>query len=265
MSDPNQYVFESFTVPVQLDTQEKLRALQDDPSAGFLPFSHLEKSTATEMLDYLGDRRRYPAGLGNRLQEIYLRNRRDIGDAEARRAMFSLAYVYGDFALNAAQQHAYLSRLEEELRDDHFNPGVTIADDFPDGHAGLAAVVRFVDVRSVRDEAHQRTTYDPLKVSQRRTIAAQSGDAAAHKQVGDRYTVDEQPAEVEQRILTFLEQTRVAELRALVPEVQANEARRLAFWTERLRDTRKHGAAWIIGKDLLAQLEQIEPPTAQMG
>lgn len=253
----NQFVFEGFEVPVQLDTQEKLIALRDDPHAGFLPFSHKEKSQATEMLDYLGNRQAYPAGLGNRLQEIFLRNRRDLGEDEARRAMFSLAYEYGDYALNAKQQHSRLQSLQNELNEEHFKPGVSVAEDFPAGHLGLPAVIRFIDVLAVREKKTQNTVYDPLKVSEVRSIARNNEDDKQHKKVGDRYTATDIPAEVQQRLDAFMEQTTIAQLRPVVGQALANEAQRLEFWTNRLRDTRSHGAAWIIGKQILPQVETV--------
>lgn len=254
----DQLVLESsaFELPVQLDTQEKLIALRDDPLAGFLPFSHQEKSQATEMLDYLGNPKVYPAGLGHRLQEIFMRNRRDIGDAQARRAMFSLAYEYGDYAFNAQRQYALLGQLQAELEEDHFNPHVTIAEDFPDGHAALPAVIRFVDIRAVRESNRMLTPYDPLKVDKDRTIQANSEDDKKHKTVGDRYTAERVAGEVAQRMDAFAEQTTVAELRVLLPDVLTNEAVRFEFWSARLRDTRKHGAAWIVGKQLVQQLDE---------
>lgn len=256
--DTDQLVLEEhgFELPSNLDTQEKLKALEDDQNAGFLPFSHLEKSQATEMLDYLGNPREYPAGLGNRLQEIFLRNRRDLGEAEARRAMFSLAYEYGDFAQNAQQQLSALERLVAELFTDHLNPTVTVMEDFPDGDPAIPAVVRYTDVLAVRSSRSLLTPYDPLKVAKDRSINANSEDELQHKKVGDRYTTGDVPGEVMQRIERFIHDTTVAEFRPLAVAATENERIRYKFWMDRLYDTKKHGAAWIIGKQLVGKLEK---------
>jgi len=255
----DQLSFEGFQFPAQLDTREKLQALQSDPHAGFLPFTDAEKTVGSELLDYLGDYRQYPAGVGNRLQEIFLRQRRVGGAAMANRALISIAFEYGDFALNAQAQLGAMQGMRAELADDHFNPGVSVAEDFPDGHIGIAPLVRFVDVLALREEGVQLTVFNPLKGIERRSVKANSDDKLQHKVIEDRYTTPELDKEVSDRIDAFTEQTRIGLVRPILDAAIANETVRLDFWTNRLRDTRRHGSAWIIGKQIL---QQIEPSTS---
>jgi hypothetical protein len=255
MSVDQQLPLEGFFVPAQLDTREKLLALRDDPNAGFLPFTDAEKTMGSEMLDYLGNKAAYPAGLGNRLQEIFLRQKGVGGIDMAKRALISVAFEYGDFALNAQAQLAALRDLQDEFKDDHFNPGVTLAEDFPEGHPGIAPLVRFNDILMLRQEGVQVTTFNPLKGIERRTVKANSTDTLQHKVIEDRYTTPETPEEVAYRIDSFSESTRIATVRPLVDAAVANEQARFDFWTARLRDTRRHSSAWIIGRQLLERVE----------
>ncbi len=255
MSSDQQLTFEGFQFPAQLDTREKLLALRDDPNAGFLPFTDAEKTVGSELLDYLGDHRQYPAGVGNRLQEIFLRQRRVGGGAMANRALISVAFEYGDFALNAQTQLGAMQGMRAELADDHFNPGVSIAEDFPDGHPGIAPLVRFTDVLALREEGVQHTVFNPLKGVERRTVKANSDDKLQHKVIEDRYTAPELDKDIAERIDAFSEQTRIGLVRPLLDKAIASEAIRLDFWINRLRDTRKHGSAWIIGRQILQKIE----------
>lgn len=255
MSGEQQLVFTGFEVPVQLETREKLQALNDDPHAGFLPFSDQEKVQAFEMLDYLGNSRQYPAGLGNRLQEIYLRQRRLFDDQSARRAMWSLAYEYGDFAANAHTQLTALQQLQAEFAVDHYNPNVTLEEDFPDGHAGFIPLIRYMDVVTLRDHGVQLTPFNPLKVVTDRAVAANNEDNIRHKTVTDPYTAKHTLKPVQERIDEVVHTTRIGEVRIPLDAAVKNEQARYDFWVSRLRDTRKHGSAWIIGRKLLEELE----------
>ncbi len=254
----DQLVFEGFEfspIPAQLEDREMLMALGDDNRAGYLPFSRTEGRTALDIVDYLDNKSQYPAGLGNRLQEVYRRQLRVGGKQMAERALKSLAFVYGDFAFNAQSQLVALESLHIDLIDDHFNPNFTLAQDFPDDHVGFAPLVRYMDVVALRDKGVQHTVFNPIKIETTRTILANNGDDKKHKTIADPYTNQNVSPQVQQRINQVVDTTRVGEVRKPLDAAVKNEQARLDFWAARLRDTRKHGAAWVIGRKLLEDLE----------
>ena len=250
--------FEGEYFTQELDTQEKFIALSDSPTAGFLPFSNRETSQAFEMLDYLENRAKYPAGVGNRLQEIFLRQRNALngGIAVAVRTLQSLAYEYGDYALNALEQLGAMDVLLAELKDGHFNPGVKVSEDeFESGANGLIAVVRFKDVQEVLKSGRSSTVFDPLKTVEHRKIDPNDTTKEKHKTVGDLYTsFGETDDAVLLRIERFMDETTIAQLRPLAHAARDNEFHRYNFWRYVVESTRAHGAAWTVGKTILGQL-----------
>ncbi len=237
-------------MPDQLDTQAKLKVLWEDELAGFLPATNHEKNQAVELLDYVGNPK-YPAGIGNRLQEIFLRQKNAEGPEMAKRALISIALEYGDYLINATDQAMALETLRAGIHNCP-NPFVSLEEELGKGHLGFAPLVRFIDLSEMRDKGYvSGAKFSPMYSRSNRN----NSDDTRNKTVDDPYTVPQPRKDVAKRIEAKAQELTIGDSRQLVVEALTDQQKRAAFWEARLRETRAHGAAWIIGRKILEELE----------
>ncbi len=175
----------------QLNIRERLTAIHEDPRAGFYPTTHREKNTVLAFLDYL-DNPANPLGANNQRLEIFNHQERlkDKGLVEVggERSIESLTYELVDYFLDARKQLVALQDLETYVAE-MMNPSVTLADELPQGHVGLLALVRYKDIAAYASAQKRRKTQfiDPLTTKEDRW--AKSNDPGKHKTVHDQYTL----------------------------------------------------------------------------
>lgn len=254
MAGHNQEGFElgeEFSLPEHLDTIQKLQALQNDPRAGFLPTTHQEKNQAIELLDYL-DNSDYKAGLGNRLQEIFLHQKALLGPVRAKYALMSIAFEYGDYLTSASRQLSDLYLLEAKVSECP-NPSPTLAEEIGESHPGMAPLIRYMDLSEVRSKGFlSGVGFDPLHTIEDRNSELEPDK---NKNIEDPYTGKHPDPIVLDRIIEKTHSLTIGATRESVKAAIKDQTARRDFWLERMRQTRAHGAAWIIGKRVLTNLE----------
>lgn len=234
----------------ELDLMGKMRALLRDPNAGFLPTSHDEKNHALAHLDYL----ERPGKIAHQLEEIRRHEENRVGfgtpagKSAGRRALFSIAFEYGDYLANASSQMPKLHNLWIGIRDCP-NPNVTLVEEFGVEHSGFAPFVRYFDLSQIPKKGHvQGISYDPLHTKPNRQKAY---DEDRNKTVEDQYTADKIDPLVAARIAHVCETLTIGSARPIIEAALNDQNKRKIFWTARLRETRLHGAARPIADRVL--------------
>lgn len=237
----------------ELNLMGKMRTLLRDPNAGFLPTTHNEKNNALAQLDYL----ERPGKIAHQLEEIRRHEENRVGFktpaglAAGRRALFSIAFEYGDYLANATNQIPKLQDLWKGIRDCP-NPNVTLTEEFGSEHPGFAPLVRYFDLSQIPKKGHVAgITYDPLHTRPNRQKA---DEEYRNKTVEDQYTADETDPAVAARIAHISETLTIGSARQLIEDALNDQNKRKLFWTARLRETRLHGAARPIADRVLNNL-----------
>lgn len=212
----------------QLSSRNRMLAIHNDPRAGFLPFSDIEKNNVMTFLDDL-DNPKYPLGVSNQLLEVFNHQERlyprdpEMG---ADRALQSIVYVLGDYLSNASQQLGLLRDLEARMAE-AVNPNVTLLDQFGPDELAYAALARFSDVqRFVSDGVVDHKLGNILKTGEHRWTRRGPG---RHKVVHDQYTHDTIDPVYVEHIDEFAASTDVREARGLVYRAVTNEQARSVF------------------------------------
>lgn len=256
--------------PLFLDSQEftpegeatllgKVNGLDRGTSAGFTPTTHQEKNQAFELLDYEADHQADRLLPQKRLQEIFVhqmvvfRNREYPGQklsgtvrAEAaeyaQRALLSIGLEWGDYLLNAQKTGADLNAISGVV-DDCPNPKAPLLDEIDADHPGIPALVRFLDLTSLRENGFPRDFgFDPMHTIVRRIESADSPELR-HKFIEDPYTTAEPAPAVKERIAETAKELTIGALRKVMPRADSAQYQRAAFWQERLREMHKHHLA----------------------
>jgi hypothetical protein len=217
-----------------LDTPNRLRAINEDPRAGFLPTTNTEKNRVLAFLDYL-DNPAYKMGINNQFWEIanhQERNRNGSRNPNLRgpRAMESIVYELGDYLANATTSLAGLRDLEVQLSGIH--PSIPLAEETElDGQPGLATLGRFVDLRDVQREKPIEGIKDPLLTRTRRWTKDGPGQ---HKAIEDRYT-GSQPDYAGQAI-ERVKSLKAKDARKVLGSAITDQEKRQEFFALRLRE-----------------------------
>lgn len=280
-----------FREPWQLTTQERLQILHDDPRAGFLPATHQEKNWALSLLDYIDiwdpetDLRTPVEGTlrrtGGQLHEVNLHQRKAYLVAhgenpkrrnkylnatqqqamkEGYRAVASIVSSFGDFVDNAVIQKQYLESFKDDLADTDF-PLIPLSEEPGLDHPGLPAFMRFYDLWYWREQGQPPVSdFDPLRTKVKKEVPTTTGEA----RVEDPYTTPQRDQAVEAHIgylagLLTVGAVRVITIegRSLMNATLDDQQKRIAFWTERLKEARAYGGSSMV-PDLFWQRHGID-------
>ena len=268
------------TIPSdQLDTPTQLKALYADKRASFLPASHLEKGTAMRLLSYVrpldqaaemhSAAQGHPAQTAGQLQEIFLHQLkpmlpdRKAGEAAGKEALHSVVLEYGDFLTNALTHKEHLRLLDKAVAACP-NPSVTLAEELGLDHPGLPGFARYYDLSEYRAKGRSPIPgYDPLHVIERRQgLTDEDRQAGRNKYIEDEYTTGEKSTVISDRITELAQILHLGPLHlrrgraqfTLTEEAVRDQQFRINFWTARLREAQKHGAARPAAKMVLEQL-----------
>ncbi len=221
----------------KLDNHEKLSALLDDPSAGFLPATNREKTKALTLLDYVNR----PDGTADQHMEIFTHVQRfeykNSGMREGLRAVESNIYEMGDYAADAFHSHEKLSELQM-LVSEVLNPKLTLEVAIGPEHPGFAVLKRFTDLRELYRAKYAKVMYytkDPMCTTEDRTSRVGEGK---HKTIHDRYTEPHPQPHIIEAIQEFAATTQIGDVRQLIADALSNEERRAVFFMERLHEMR---------------------------
>lgn len=244
----------------ELSTRQKLEGLRDDPHAGFLPATHREKNYAVALLDYLKNPKTI-AGTANQLQEIFIHQAKPKKEGETyeprkgRRALVSVTYEIGDYLVQATRQKIALEKLAK-LVVDCPNPSALLLDEVGKSHEAYGPLVRYMDLLAFRDQGSLVTEFDPLGTTEDRS--PYQDFQGKNKTVEDKYTAQTADAVVIARINSEIAKLTIGDLRSVAGDAVSNEAKRAEFWTERLKEVMKHGAARHIARSVVAKADRIQ-------
>lgn len=264
----------------QLNTPERLRVLNVDPRANFLPTTHQEKNWALSLLDYIDiwdpetDLRTPVEGTlkrtGGQLHEVNLHRRKVYLEnhnedpkrrnkhlnatqqkamREGYRAVASIVFSFGDFVDNAIIQKQYLESFKDDLADTDF-PLIPLSEEPGLNHPGLPAFIRFYDLWHWREQGKPPVAdFDPLHTKIKEEVPSQPGVA----RVEDPYTAVEKDQAVEDRIAYMAGQLTVGEVRTtlvngrpLAEEVIRDQQKRADFGAARLQEASEYGGTLFV-------------------
>jgi hypothetical protein len=244
-----------------LTTTEKLDAVMGDERASFMPVMSQEKNDAQELLDYL-DPQQYRGGVHERLIQIYdrqLKNGRALkvrdpvieGEkppqprrlsmaetiAQAKDAVRSKLYTYGDYLMNAQAEFNNLSVLYAAIIDEP-NPAISLSEVLTEPeYEGIdpRSFVRYMDLKYYHD-------LTPEQQGRRRTMVTledrSNPTEEKHKTVEDRYTAADMPLVVQIYVESRLKELTVGDVRKNIVEATEDQYNREAFWRMVLGDVR---------------------------
>lgn len=222
----------------QLGTRERMRAINGDPRAGFLPVTHNEKNMVLAFLDYQ-DNPKYQLGIKNQLLEIansHLRKYGVVGQRYAQEAPISITHELADMLRNARTQLAVLRDLEARIQDCP-NPRVTLAEEIGDTHPGYAPLVRYLDLKELHDTGFVAgLKRDPLRTYRNESIVEPELKKEKNKVQEDPYTRTDLRPEFKRRITTKPKQLTIGSMRRPISDAIASEAKRAYYMEARLRE-----------------------------
>ncbi len=241
-----------------LDTKSRLQALYDDERAGFLPTTNREKNQAITFLDYM-DHSSYPSHIAKQLQEIFVHQKNlvwryapDIAVNEARKAVMSVAFELGDYLINSVHQLDALTELGTSI-DECPNPKVTLLEEIGLNHRGYAPLIRYIDISNFRKNGLDESLgFNPLKTREDRSPKL---DPDKNKTIEDQYTSEMINPIVLAHVDELVSSMTIGQTRIISKEAISDQLKRRAYWEKIIRDTRLHGAAWIVGKKVLTNLD----------
>lgn len=134
-----------------LDTVSRLRAIVEDPRAGYIPATNDEKNMVLSYLDYL-DNPAFPRGIHHQFLEVYFHQAYGddhIDTAEGIKALVSITHVLGDFYTQATQQLANLKDLAI-VTSEAPNPKAMLVEEAGENHPGYDALIRHLDMQEYK-------------------------------------------------------------------------------------------------------------------
>jgi hypothetical protein len=230
-----------------LSTGTRLHSVGEASSLGFVPPTHLEKTSALTLVDYIENLTRYPGGIHDHLMEIYshqvkVYQKQGRGHGQARIlanvSVTSVLETYGDHLANARSSYRLLSGIWYAL-DSTPNPKLTLQTVFEDramDDRDAAPLVRYADqCRFIRDQESWQYDFDPFVSIENR----KNPRKGAKKRIEDVYT-GENDRRVDDRIAEFLGCTTVGGLykSTLVELAKGDQVRRGKFWVRVLKGAR---------------------------
>jgi len=194
-----------------LDRFERIEAI--DYVSGFLPVSKPEQVEALSLQNFPEK----VGGAAKHLAEVVLRQKSQKVD-DPLRAAKKLTRNYIDYALDAQNSADKLGRFAEVL-DEVMNPelrlSVVLENDIR--QPGLIPYKRFVDLSKLKNEgSYSKMDYDPQKV---------------------KYTPEN--GGLDYYLMVDTEEWRVGGVKRVLPEAQASESNRQAFWMSKLVEVAK--------------------------
>lgn len=171
----------------KLDTRARMRAILEDPRAGYFPASNREKTTVMAYLDYL-DNPDYPLGITNQLLEVVVRQQKlpNGRAADGIRAMESIVWELGDYLADATATYRGLERIKAQLAG--VSPKVIVSEEIDVNDNALAQLIRFRTIRGYVQTGRTDGLADPLQTREERWIGAGNGaEPGKHKTVHNQY------------------------------------------------------------------------------
>lgn len=227
-------------LPEDLNTDERVEAILNDPRAGFLPATNQEKNIVLSYLDYL-DNPQYPLGVPNQLFEAMRHTQKITTSKEYPvRTLESIIYEIGDFYRDATQQRTVLEELQDRLAG--LRPNLTLSeiDEVSDDSLGMATITRYLDhIEALeKGEVAGKTLHQLLMTHTYRW--ATGLDSGKHKVKEDRYTGSEVDPDknnfYSQRIEDRFDKMTVKDVSAILPHVIGDQQMRSRFMKERLQE-----------------------------
>jgi hypothetical protein len=227
------------------ETIDRVEAIKHDQRAGFYPKTNKEKDVVLSWLDYLDDPEK-PLGIVNQLREVlnasqgYSKNGKQwLGMKHGVRALESITWEVGDYLLDALTQQQALRKLQADVDQDQ-PPKLAFLDEFPEGHPGVTAFIRHMDIKEMLakgsvaglDTDPLMTREDPPR-SQRPKFDAAPGK---RKTIYNQYNRPDRREDVEEHIEQRLQKLTVGQLRLGLPEVLTDIGAQVVFHSRRLDD-----------------------------
>ncbi len=232
-----------------LETRERLLAVQGDPRAGFIPKTNHAKNVVISWLDYL-DNPEFPRGIRNQLSEVFTHNQRMIESEEqywqtgntemALRGLESITWEVGDHAIDAFTSLVKMIELKKDLDD---TPGAQtrLADAFPEGHPGLAVLIRHRALKELISTGDVKGLLHPftiLRTSQDPPPSARpnSNEPGKRKTLLNQFTRPDIRPKFAKYIAQQTEALRVGQVRGELEEVIDDLTNEFNFFRDRLID-----------------------------
>jgi hypothetical protein len=231
-----------FDPAAQTDETDEMIAVADRLDithrvAGFLPTTHRELNETMTLLDYIGK----PSGTAAHLNEILIHQKKSVSEDPAA-AVRSITNEYAGYIAKARMDKTQLGLFGDEIRLQRTTPSRTV--NLEALHSGLGQFARFVDLRAFAAKiGGAALPANPLR-------AAQSGKNTSR----DRYTVTIPDPEMRDRILAVVGKTPQKKAAAITAAAVVDQTNRIAFWTARLQESRRHMAARPIAYEALLKL-----------
>lgn len=215
------------------NTADKLRALVDEPLAGFLPATHREKYQATILLDYI-DNPTHPGGIHDYLVTIYEHQRRAqqkhaYGQIQGSLAVRSVMHGYGDYVASSLSDGRHLHELKDCI-DDSVATHLSL-DEMVDLNKNKAlkpaAFLRFLDVRAVMQERFVGA-HDPLLTHEYRRPLGNG----KNKIIYDGYTAETPDEKMAMYMKGRLQAVTVDESQPLIGLALRDQRLRYIFWSK---------------------------------
>lgn len=216
-----------------LDTKQRLEAIAEDPRASFLPATHREKNLVMTFLDYL-DNPEYPLGINNQFFEVvaHAQKVKRAGVKAGVRAVESIVWEVGDYLANASESVQVLLELRAALRG--CSPRVTLTETVGDEHAGLAPLIRYMNIREyLKTGTVAGLKRDSLRTAEERRTAEGPGQ---HKRVHDQYSRPDRTQAFDKYLRKRPSSLTVGEAWPWLDEAISNETMRANFMAQRLGD-----------------------------
>jgi hypothetical protein len=146
--------------------------------------------------------------------------------------MESIVYELGDYLTNAVRSLGSLRELEDHLG--YINPSIILSDEEElEGHAGLMALGRFMDLTDVKNGKPIEDIKDPLLTRENRWAKEGAGQ---HKIVEDRYTGSQPVQKYANHVINRVSGLSVKKARKLNSSAISDQEMRQNFFEMRLRE-----------------------------
>ncbi|HMS49897.1 MAG TPA: hypothetical protein PKA02_00455 [Candidatus Saccharibacteria bacterium] len=229
-------------IPGQLGMLERLEVVSR--TRGFLPTTHDELNDAVGLIAFQGE----PGRSAQYLNEVLLHQKKAT-TVDPKMAVHSKTAEFAGFAGSAQEDTGRLLLLKADIAE-LMNPAVPLLEDIGDRtDGGVRQLVRFIDQsKFLESGGKDRPFWDPFKKAAR--VRGPNGG----RTILDPYSVPELDPNVVARIERVMARTSVKDARLLVDRAIADQEKRLAFWVDRLRETRAHALSRPIANRALEHL-----------
>jgi hypothetical protein len=263
----------------QLGHRLRLEVLQFDPRGGFRPSTRQELNTVVAYLDYL-DNPEHPLGVSAQLLEVLVHQRKPDGRTEVDgvRAVESITWEIGDYAIDATQALVAIEQLAADLED--VRPSLQLAElDAVDiDHPALPYVFQYFDTEEFIEHGRIRGLNQlPLRTRKLR-LTDESGRElhhnadGKHKIMHSQYTTPNRTNAFKTHfkrrmgLLSRVKGLKVKEVREAIGIIREQQELRLTFMLQRLEDIRggfyHEHAETSQGKGILRAIEDSEDMVA---